>query len=81
MSVEIIQDGDTIIIASKEYRIELESVVLDGGIPYTGAYSAIPSWQLQTFNTSGRVMRNDFEVESINMLEVPNDAGGLTITI
>lgn len=82
MAVEVIQDGDTVTIFSESYKIELESGILDGvGIPYTGAYEAIPSWDVQTFETAGRTMRYDFEVESIVKLEVDNDAGGVTLTI
>lgn len=48
---------------------------------YEGAYSAIPSWQAQTFATANRVMREDFAVSQIVKLEAPNESGGLTLTI
>ena len=48
---------------------------------YEGPYEATPSWSDQTFATSYRLMRDNFEVESIVQLEAPNDAGGLTLTI
>lgn len=51
------------------------------GVPYEGAYSAIPSWQAQTFATVNRVMREDFAVSQIVKLEAPNESGGLTLTI
>lgn len=91
MAVEIRYSGQVVVVASKRgtvtarapsYEIDVSSGILSGGgMPYTGAYEAIPSWEQQVFPTAGRTMRNDFEVEGILKLEVDNEAGGLTLTI
>lgn len=60
---------------------EYVRVVTADAEEYEGAYSAIPSWQAQTFATANRVMREDFAVSQIVKLEAPNESGGLTLTI
>lgn len=48
---------------------------------YEGPYEATPAWAVQTFATASRVMSGDFSVNPIQKQEVPNEAGGLTLTI
>ena len=91
MAVEIRYSGQVVVVASHRgtvtarapsYQVDVASGILSGGgMPYTGEYEAIPSWEQQTFPTAGRTMRRDFEVDGILKLEVDNEAGGLTLTI
>lgn len=62
---------------SSEY-IDMRAIPVED---YDGPYSAVPSWNDQTFATADRYMSDNFEVSSILELEVTNDAGGLTLTI
>ena len=48
---------------------------------YEGPYSAVPSWDGQTFATAGLAMREDFQVNPITKQETPNEARGLTLSI
>lgn len=48
---------------------------------YEGLYEATPSWDEQVYPTADKVLFDDFTVHSIVKLEVPNIAGGLTLTI
>lgn len=56
--------------------------VIDGEAGrYEGLYEATPSWDEQVYPTADKVLFDDFTVHSIVKLEVPNIAGGLTLTI
>lgn len=70
-------DGGDVIWGADEYI----KVVGSDAPEYDGPYSAIPLWSDQTFATADHLMSDDFEVSRILELEVPNDAGGLTLTI
>lgn len=48
---------------------------------YEGAYEVTPAWERQTLETANTILRQDVEVNPIQKLEVPNEAGGLTLTI
>lgn len=80
-TVTVVQERGTVTARSPSYGVDVVSGVLVGGTPYTGTYSVTPSWNVQTFATTGRTMREDFEVEGIVKLEVGNESGGLTLTI
>ncbi len=80
--VEVAQPRGTVTARAPSYTLDVATGILGGGgMPYSGAYSATPSWDVQTFPTEGRTMREDFEVEGIVKLEVDNASGGLTLTI
>ena len=48
---------------------------------YRGVYDVRPQWYDQTLDTSGKIMLRDVNVESIQMSEVANPAGGNTLSI
>lgn len=48
---------------------------------YRGVYDVRPQWYGQTLETSGKIMLRDVNVESIQMSEVANPAGGNTLSI
>lgn len=48
---------------------------------YRGVYDVRPQWYAQTLETSGKIMMRDVSVESIQMSEVANPAGGNTLSI
>lgn len=80
--VDVVSKRGTVTARSPAYTVDVATGILGGGgMPYTGEYSATPSWDAQTFATRGRTMREDFEVEGIVKLEVDNASGGLTLTI
>ena len=91
MTVIVAPEGGTVVVTvpnwdvecgSPAYSLEFETGIVDiGGIPYTGEYVSTPSWETQTYETFGRVMMDDFIVDSIVKLEVDNPSGGLTLTI
>lgn len=60
---------------------EYVEIIEGGAEEYAGAYESTPTWEAQTYGTSGKLMRDDFTVNGIIELEVDNDAGGLTLTI
>lgn len=70
-------DDQAAVFGSDEY-IE---VMGKGVAEYEGPYQATPLWSVQEFATNGLLMTDDFTVDSMLELEVPNDAGGLTLTI
>ncbi len=73
---ELIEDR-AVIWGADEYI-----AVVDSDAPeYDGPYEVTPLWSDQTFATADHLMTDDFEVSRILELEVPNDAGGLTLTI
>ena len=47
---------------------------------YEGPYEAFPRFPEQGFETSERVMHDDFTVHAIKYTEAPNDSG-ITVTI
>lgn len=47
---------------------------------YEGPYEAFPRFSEQGFETSERVMHDDFTVHAIKYTEAPNDSG-ITVTI
>ena len=66
---------------ASEQRLSIGMPYIDGGIYYNGEYEATPTWGEQAFATSGKKMRSDFAVHPINEMEIPNESGGLTLTI
>lgn len=48
---------------------------------YRGVYDVRPQWYGQTLDTSGKVMMHDVNIDSIQMSEVANPAGGNTLSI
>lgn len=60
---------------------EYIEIVAGGAEEYGGPYESTPTWSVQTYGTSGKLMQDDFTVNGIVELEVMNDAGGLTLTI
>ena len=48
---------------------------------YEGEYDVKPSFEKQKLNTKNKVMSADVEVESISVVETPNNSGGLTVII
>lgn len=48
---------------------------------YSGVYDVRPQWYGQTLETSGKIMMRDVNVESIQVSEVANTAGGNTLSI
>lgn len=56
--------------------------IIGGGVAeYEGPYESTPTWSVQMYQTRDKLMLDDFKVNGILELEVPNDAGGLTLTI
>ena len=89
MAVEIMHSGEAVVIQSSvgtvtaiapDWAVEAVSGILDGGIPYTGAYEADALFREQVFPTALKTMRQDFLVHAINYTEAPNDSG-VTVTI
>lgn len=70
-------DDEAAVFGSDEYIPIIER----GAEEYEGPYQATPTWSVQEFATNGLLMTDDFTVDSMLELEVPNDAGGLTLTI
>ncbi len=52
-----------------------------GGLPYTGAYDVVPTFEDQEFQTAGRQLRENMIFRAIPVLEVSNIQGGITVTI
>lgn len=82
----ILQDSSELEIEFWEDSLEVTEeefvrVIATDADTYEGPYEAVPSWEQQTFGTANRLMSQDFAVDSIIKLEVPNDSGGLTLTI
>lgn len=80
MGARIVHNGDTVIVSQNKNVVTVSSGISIGK-PYTGAYEATPSWDVQTFKTAKLTMKQDFTVYDITKLEVANDSGGLTLTI
>ena len=62
------------------YSVGVDTGVLIGGIPYTGAYEAQARFTEQVFPTAMKTMQDDFSVHAINYTEAPNEYG-TTLTI
>ena len=78
--VRIVQSAEIVKIMQPKYALKITTGIVEAEA-YDGAYVATPSWNQQSFATSGKLMNNNFVVNSIVEREVPNDAGGLTLTI
>lgn len=92
MAVEIRYSGETVTVQQGARdivntiqpdwgAINIQSVVMIGGYPYEGSYTAQPSWEDQVFPTKTYKMLDDFTVNKILKLEVGNEAGGMTLSI
>lgn len=67
---------------NKAVEAGLENISIDGATPvYTGAYNLTPSFERQQLNTTGKKMMNDVSVNEIQVQEVTNPQGGLTLNI
>lgn len=63
-------------------KIEMKNISIDGNTPmYTGQYDVIPSFTEQRLNTAGKKMIKDVSVEEIQVYEVMNPQGGVTLSI
>lgn len=61
--------------------LSLDDAFIDGGRRYDGPYTAIPTRQVQTFQTIGKKMTDNFTVEEIPYYKTSNPAGGYTAII
>lgn len=78
------QDGCAVAFSFQDaprFHFDVGTVVYGDVDDYAGEYTAVPSWEAQEFATEGKRMRENFTVDGMVELEVPNDAGGLTLTI
>lgn len=88
--VEIVESGQVVEVGSSTYTVELPARretevsvitgIIDGG-RYDGPYTAIPTRQMQTFQTIGKKMADNFTVEEIPYYKTSNPAGGYTAII
>ena len=63
-----------------ESEVRLPTVV-DRGDVYSGDIEFKPSWEEQTIETADKYLEKDISISSIQLYEVSNDAGGITISI
>ena len=89
MAVEIRHSGETVTVVSKRgvvtvrapsYRIDVESGMLAGSIPYTESYEVTPTTSEQVLATRAKTMADDLTVHAIPYMETSNEYG-LTVSI
>lgn len=56
-------------------------VIRIGGEPYEGAYDVEPRFYQQTLETTGKILSDDVRVHAIQVENVSNPAGGITVYI
>lgn len=64
-TVEVVSRMGAVEVASPAYSVDVQSVVMVGGIPYRGSYEATPSEETQVIQTEGKRMLSDFTINPI----------------
>ena len=64
-TVTVRQQSTTVTARSPSYSVDVASVVIDGGVPYSGAYEVTPTQGTQVLPTAMRLLAQDVVINPI----------------
>lgn len=71
--VEVQSAAESVEVQTRQFALDVASVVMVGGIPYTGEYEVTPSDEAQVLETSGLMM-----TDNVTINPIPSNYGLIT---